>query len=435
MRQVSVLFADLESFTTLAEGRDAEDVRELLSAYFDATRTVVERYGGTVEKFIGDAVTAVWGSRVARDDDTERAVRAALGVVGAVAGLSETAGVSGMRVQVGVVTGQAASWGTDSEGLVVGDRVNTAARIQSLAEPDTVLVDDVARSLTLASIAYSDAGEHILRGKSEPVHVWQAQRVVSGAAGSGRVDGLEARFVGREDDLRLVKDRYHVTDERSQARLVLVAGAAGVGKSRLYAEFNRYIDGLADDCWWHVGRYLSYGDGVAYGELAEIVRQRLGIAEDAPESVVVGKLDAGLATLVRAPDVIEFVRPRLAQLLGVGEGRAMDRGDLFSGWRTFFEQLAAQYPVVLVPEDLQWADDATSGLPRPPARMGLGRPDLRSGHCATRVVGTAIRVGLEPAEHHHDVAGSAQRPGDLRPPRGPGARHPRRGGHSDRRTG
>ena len=358
MRQVSVLFADLESFTTLAEGRDAEDVRELLSAYFDATRTVVERYGGTVEKFIGDAVMAVWGSRVSREDDTERAVRAALGVVDAVAGLSETAGISGLRVRVGVVTGQAASWGADGEGLVVGDRVNTAARIQSLADPDTVLVDDVTRNLTLASIAYSDAGEHGLKGKSEPVHVWRAERVVSGAAGSGRVDGLEARFVGREADLRLVKELFHATEERNQARLVLVAGAAGVGKSRLYAEFNRYTDGLANDCWWHVGRCLSYGDGVAYWALAEIVRQRLGIPEDAPESVVVGNLDAGLATLIRDPAVIEFVRPRLAQLLGVGDGRPMDRGDLFSGWRTFFEQLAAQNPVVLVIEDLQWADDA-----------------------------------------------------------------------------
>ena len=385
VRRVSVLFVDLEGFTTLSESRDAEDVRELLSQYFETAKRVVDRYDGTVEKFIGDAVMAVWGSPVAREDDAERAVRAGLDMIDAVAGLAETTGIPTLRARAGVVTGQAASWGGGGEALVVGDRVNTAARIQALAEPGTVLVDDVTRQASLASIAYADAGEHSLKGKAESVHVWHAQRVVAGALGHDRVDGLEARFVGRDSELRLVKDMFHSSAERSQARLALVVGPAGSGKSRLLAEFSRYSDGLASDVFWHVGRCLSYGEGVAFWALAEAVRQRLGIAEDATESDADRLLDAGIAAYVPDLDEASYLRPRLAALLGLPGGEGLDRQDLMTGWRTFFQRLAERDPVVIVLEDLQWADTALLDFidhllewasHAPIFVLGLGRPEL-----------------------------------------------------------
>jgi class 3 adenylate cyclase len=186
-RLVSVLFADLVGFTTLSEHRDPEEVRELLSQYFDRCRSLIERYGGTVEKFIGDAVMAVWGTPVAREDDAERAVRAALGLTAAVSRLGQEVGMRELQVRAGVLTGRAAvEVGAEGEGMVLGDTVNTASRLQSIAEPGTVLVDDVTRRSSEAAIAYEDAGTHHVKGREEPVHAWWALRVVAGAGGARR---------------------------------------------------------------------------------------------------------------------------------------------------------------------------------------------------------------------------------------------------------
>ncbi len=275
LRFVSVLFVDLVGFTTLSEGREAEDVRELLGRYFVSARTVVERYGGTIGKFIGDAVMAVWGTPVAHEDDAERAVRAALEIVDAVSAFGEELCAPDLRARAGVVTGRVASLENPGEGLVVGDRVNTASRVQSAAQPGTVYVDDVTRQVTSAAIAYEDAGEHMVKGKAEPLRLWRAVRVVAGVRGTDREQGVEAPFVGRDPELRLVKELLHATVERSSARLVAIAGEPGIGKSRLRRELSNYMDGLADTFLWHMGRCLSHGDGVAYWALAEMVRQRL----------------------------------------------------------------------------------------------------------------------------------------------------------------
>src|SRR5947209_8476252 len=198
-RLVSVLFADLVGFTTLSEFRDPEEVRELLGRYFDRCRTLIERYGGTVEKFIGDAVMAVWGTPVAREDDAERAVRTALALTQAVTALGEEVGMPELRVRAGVLTGNAAvELGAEGEGMVLGDTVNTASRLQSIAQPGTVLVDDVTRRATEAGIEYEDAGEHQVKGRDQPVRAWTALRVVAGVGGVRRSAGLEAPLVGRE---------------------------------------------------------------------------------------------------------------------------------------------------------------------------------------------------------------------------------------------
>ena len=356
LRVASVLFVDLVGYTSLSESRDAEDVRSLLSRYFDHARTIVGRYGGTVEKFIGDAVMAVWGTPVAREDDAERAVRAALELVDAVTAFGEEVGAPQLRARAGVVTGQVASLASPGEGLVVGDRVNTASRVQSTAEPGTVYVDEVTRQASSAAIAYADAGEHAVKGKAEPLRMWRALRVVAGAGGAQPEQGLAAPFLGRDPELRMLKELFHAAIDRRQPRLITVSGAAGVGKSRMRLEFFRYVDGLADLILWHSGRCLSYGDGVAYWALAEMVRQRMGIEEDAPPDAAEAKLVLGLERWLPDAAEREFVGDRVRALLGLAEP-GLSRAELFAGWRLLFERLAEHSPVVLAFEDVQWADD------------------------------------------------------------------------------
>ncbi|HXY45273.1 MAG TPA: adenylate/guanylate cyclase domain-containing protein [Acidimicrobiales bacterium] len=355
LRHVSVLFCDLVGFTPFSEKRDPEEVREVLSGYFELARAIVGRYGGVVQKFIGDAVMAVWGAPVAKEDDAERAVRAALELTSAVAAYGSEHGTD-LQARVGVVTGGAATTETAEEGLVIGDRVNTAARIQSAAPPGCCYVDETTRAATAAAIAYSDAGEHELKGKTGPVRLYQATRVVAAIAGSQRSGVIEAPFIGRDHELRLVKELFHASAERRSARMVLVSGVAGVGKSRLAWEFFKYIDGLAGDVLWHSGRCLSYGEGVSYWALSEMIRARLQISEEDPQEVVAERLRTGLERWMPEAADREFIAPRLGQLLGMASPQVLAREELFAGWRLFFERLSEHLPVVIVIEDLQWAD-------------------------------------------------------------------------------
>jgi class 3 adenylate cyclase/predicted ATPase len=363
-RVCSVLFCDVVGFTPLSEARDPEAIRELLSQYFAVARTVIGRYGGAVEKFIGDAVMAVWGTPVATEGDAERAVRAALDLVAAVAELGQEAEIPGLAARAGVVTGEVAvTIGAVHEGMVAGDAVNTAARVQSAAEPGQVLADGPTCRLAGSAVGFADAGERYLKGKAEPQHLWRATRVLSAVGGAQRVDGLEAPLTGRDAELRTVRELFHATADRQVPRLVLVSGPAGVGKSRLGWEFEKYADGLAVELWWHRGRCLSYGEGVAFWALAEIVRQRMGIAEEDPAEVAAAKLAEGLDQFVTDQAERSYVGARLGRLLGVAfagdSGAALGRDELFAGWRLFFERLAAVQPVVLLIEDAQHAD---SGL-------------------------------------------------------------------------
>jgi len=358
-RLVSVLFADLVGFTPLSESRDPEEVRELLSRYFDSCRRLVQLYGGTVEKFIGDAVMAVWGTPVAQEDDAERAVRTALDLVAAVSALGDELGAPALQARAGVLTGEAAvSLEAVGEGMVAGDLVNTAARVQAVAAPGTVLVGEATRRASERAVAFEAVGDHVLKGKAEPVSLWRAVRVTAARGGALRSEGLEAPFVGRERELRLVKELFHASAEQSRAQLVQITGIAGIGKSRLSWEFFKYVDGLADFVFWHRGRCLSYGEGVAYWALAEMVRTRAQILEGDVQETARGKLASCLDEHVPDPDERAWMEPRLANLLGLAERVDSDRQDLFAAWRLFFERLGDEYPVVLVFEDLQWADQA-----------------------------------------------------------------------------
>jgi class 3 adenylate cyclase/tetratricopeptide (TPR) repeat protein len=352
-RLVSILFADLVGFTPFAEERDSEDVRETLTRYFDVATDVVTRHGGTIEKFIGDAVMAVWGTPTAREDDAERAVRAALELVDAV----RTVGPA-ISARAGVLTGEAAvTLGATNQGMVAGDLVNTAARLQSVAPPGAVLVGEATRRAAASAIVFEEAGDQLLKGKVAPVAAFRALRVVAERGGRGRSDSLEAPFVGRDDELRLLKDLYHATVREGRTRLVSITGIGGIGKSRLTWEFEKYLDGIVGTIWWHRGRSPSYGEGITFWALSEMIRARAGLLETDDERTT----RAGIATMLDGivSDEAErrWVEPALLALLGIETGIGSDQ--LFGAWRTFFERLAATGPVVLVFEDLHWADAGT----------------------------------------------------------------------------
>ncbi len=352
-RVVSILFADLVGFTALAEGKDAEDTRELLSRYFDLARDVIGRYGGTVEKFIGDAVMAVWGAPTTREDDAERAVRAALDLVDAVRTLGP-----GVNARAGVLTGEAAvTLGATNQGMVAGDLVNTASRLQSVAEPGTVLVGEATQRAAHQSIAFEAIGEQALKGKASPVQAWRALRVVAEVGGRNRSEGLEAPFVGRDEEFRLLRDLFHATGRERRVRLMSVTGPAGIGKSRLAWEFLKYVDGLAETMYWHAGRSPSYGQGISFWALGEMVRGRCGLLETDDGPTTRAKVAASVAEWI--PDETErgWVEPALLTLLGLETGTGSDQ--LFAAWRTYFERIAERGTVAMVFEDLHFAD---SGL-------------------------------------------------------------------------
>ena len=349
-RVVSVLFADLVGFTTLAANRDPEDVRETLTRYFDLASQVIERYGGVVEKFIGDAVMAVWGTPIAHEDDAERAVRAALELVDAVRSIGPE-----IHARCGVLTGEAAATiGATNQGMVAGDLVNTASRLQGVAMPDTVLVGEATQRAAAQSIVFEAVGDQTLKGKTSPVPAWRAVRVVAERGGRGRRETLEAPFVGRDEELRQLKDLFHATGREGRARLVSVIGPGGIGKTRLAWEFLKYVDGLVEQVWWHDGRSPAYGDGVTFWALGEMIRGRAGLLETDDEATTRAKFADMLRQHVPDPEERSWIEPALLALLGFGAGMGSEQ--LFGAWRTFFERLAATGPVVMVFEDLHHAD-------------------------------------------------------------------------------
>ncbi len=246
--------------------------------------------------------------------------------------------------------------GAERQGMVAGDLVNTASRVQSVADPGAVFVGASTRRATEQTVVYEEAGAFELKGKDGLLPLWRALRVVSGARGSLKSTGLEAPFVGRDRELRQIKDLFHTCAEERKAHLISVTGIAGIGKSRLGWEFYKYFDGLPQLTYWHRGRCLAYGDGVTYWALADMVRMRCRIVEDEEPATALEKLRATLEEHIPDPEERRFVEPRVAQLLGLVEQEARDKQELFAAWRLFFERLADVYPTVLAFEDMQWAD-------------------------------------------------------------------------------
>jgi len=353
-RFVSVLFVDLVGFTELAARLDPEEVREFQGAYFGRAREIVERYGGTVEKFIGDAVMAVWGAPVSNEDDAERAVRACLDLIAAIPQLKAAAPLEG---RAGVASGEAAvTIGADGQGMVSGDTVNLAARLQAAAKPGSTVTDEATHRASEASIVYESAGTAQLKGFAEPVELWRADRVVSGRGGSGRTGELEAPFVGRAAEISLLKELFHSTARERRLRVVSITGQAGIGKSRLAWEFEKYIDGITGDVYWHQGRSPAYGEAITFWALGEMVRRRAGIAEGEDDDTTARKVREMLGVFIADDRERARVEPAIRALLGLEGESPTERGELFGAWRTLFERVGATGPVVLVFEDLQWSD-------------------------------------------------------------------------------
>ncbi len=354
-RFVSVMFVDLVGFTPFAEERDAEAVRDTLDRYFGLARLAVERHGGVIEKFIGDAVMAVWGTPTAHEDDAERAVRAAFELVDDARGLGD-----GVQARAGIMTGEAAvTIGAEGQGMVAGDMVNTASRLQSVAPAGSVLVSETTMNATKAAIAYESVGAQELKGKSAPVTAFRALRVVANRGGQQRSEGLEAPFSGRDEELRLLKELMHATTRDGRARIAAISGPAGIGKSRLTWEFEKYIDGVVETIYWHRGRSPAYGEGVTFWALGEMIRRRAELAETDDEATTRARIATTVEQFVKDPEERSWVTAALLALLGLEPPPAGGRDALFAAWRIFFERIADAGTTVLVFEDIQWAD---SGL-------------------------------------------------------------------------
>jgi class 3 adenylate cyclase/tetratricopeptide (TPR) repeat protein len=353
---VTVLFVDLVGFTPYSEAHDSEDVRTMLGRYFEAASDAVHRHGGKVEKFIGDAVMAVWGTPVAHEDDAERAVRSALEIVDRVEVLGNEIGES-LRARAGVLTGEAvATVGAIDQGLVTGDLVNTASRLQSAAEPGAVLVGERTQRSASKSIVFVQVDDLTLKGKQDTVPAWRAVRVVGEVGGSNRGTAPEPPFIGRDAELRMAKELLHSTGRENRPKLLTLAGVAGIGKSRLSWELQKYIDGLSEIVYWHEGRCPSYGEGVSFWALAEMVRYRARISDTDTDGNSAELLDTCLTEYVADVDERVWLRPRLGHLIGIDPSPGGSRDELFGAWRRFFERVAEHGTVVLGFEDLQWAD-------------------------------------------------------------------------------
>jgi len=363
-KRVSVLFCDLVGFTSRAEQLDVEDVRGLLGPYYTRLRAELERYGGTVEKFIGDAVMALFGAPTAHEDDPERAVRAALAIREAIAQFNQADPSLDLHVRIGVTTGEVLvaldARPDQGEGMASGDVVNTAARLQAAAPTDGVLVDETTFRATDRAIIYRQAEPVAAKGKAEPVAVWQALSPRA-SLGVDVAQAPRAALVGRERELDLLADALGRAREEQAPQLVTLVGVPGIGKSRLVFELLQQVEAGPELTVWRQGRCLPYGEGVAFWALGEIVKAQAGVLETDTSEAAAGKLDRAVGDLITDEREAAWVSGHLQPLVGLAGGADIGggrRGEAFAAWRRFLEALAERSPTVLVVEDLHWADDA-----------------------------------------------------------------------------
>jgi class 3 adenylate cyclase/tetratricopeptide (TPR) repeat protein len=360
-RLVSVLFCDLVGFTARSDQADPEDVGALLRPYHARLRAEIERRGGTLDKFIGDGVMAVFGAPVAHEDDPERAVRCALGMLAAIEELNEARPSLDLAIRVGITTGEAlVRLGPDqqTEG-VVGDVVNTASRLEGVAPAGGVVVGEATFRATRRLFHYQELEPVQVKGKADPVPVWRLEGARS-RTGVEAVRRAGTPFVGRQAELDLLKGLFEQTLTDRTVRLVTVVGEPGVGKSRFVSELAASVDERPELVIWRQGRCLPYGDGITFWALGEIVKAQADVLESDPPAEVTAKLEAAVADLLPDPSERGWLRARLAPLLGVAGPDAVkaERAELFAAWRRFVEAIAAARPLVLVVEDLHWADQA-----------------------------------------------------------------------------
>ena len=382
-RIVTVLFADMAGFTARSERLDPEDVRAILSRYYARLRAEIEAFGGTVEKFIGDAVVAIFGAPVAHGDDPERAMRAAFAVCGAVGQMNAADPQLELDVRLAVNTGEAIVSVASTElheGMVAGDVINTASRLQTAAPANAILVGEETYRATRSLVEYEPVEPLVVKGKRDPVPAWLAIRPRT-EPGERELSSVPMLGRGHEiDALRRIFDGV-LTERRPH--LATVFGEAGIGKTRLAVEFAELLESQGV----HVlrGRSLPYGESTPYGPFAQHVKQLAGIFASDDVASAQQKLRRALAPLMDAATIDE-VAPPLELLSGLSTGdEVTDRQILFRAARRFAEALAAERPTLLVIEDLHWADGGTMDLLEvlasrvrdvPLMLLALARPDL-----------------------------------------------------------
>ena len=360
---ITVLFADLVGFTSRAEKLDPEDVRAMLSPYYARLRHELERHGGTVEKFIGDAVVALFGAPVAHEDDPERAVRAAIAIREAIVELNEADPTLELEVRIAVNTGEAlVALGARpelGEGMASGDVVNTAARLQTAAPVDGILVGEATYRATSHAIEYRDAPPVEAKGKANPVPAWEAVAARS-RFGFDVEQRTRTPLVGRERELDVLTGALDRVRKDLSPQLVTLVGVPGIGKSRLIAELFQVVDADPELILWRQGRSLPYGEGLSYWAVAEIVKSQLGILETDSTETAEAKLRHSVSEAIEDPQEAGWIERHLRPFVGldvaVAEG-ADRRTEAFAAWRRFLEGVAEGSPIVLVFEDLHWADD------------------------------------------------------------------------------
>jgi class 3 adenylate cyclase/tetratricopeptide (TPR) repeat protein len=349
---VTILFTDLVGSTARAEGLDPEDVRATLSSYYAQLRAELERFGGTVEKFIGDAVMAVFGAPVSHEDDAERAVRAALAIRDSIG--------EELQIRTAVNTGEAlvALGAKPGEGdaMVAGDVVNTAARLQGSAPVNGILVGEGTYRATRHAIDYREAPPVDAKGKAEPVKVWEAV-VARSRFGSDVEEKLRTPLVGRERERDLLADALARARTEQSAQLLTLVGVPGIGKSRLVAELFQITDADEEIISWRQGRSLPYGERVSFWALGEIVKAHAGILESDDAATAEEKLHAMMETLTEDATEREWLARHTRPLVGLEGAERTEREEAFAAWRRLLEAAAERRPLVLVFEDLHWADD------------------------------------------------------------------------------
>ena len=384
---VTVLFADLVGFTARAERLDPEDVRAILSPYFARVRSEIEAFGGTVEKFIGDAVMAVFGAPASHGDDPERAVRAALAMCSAVEAMNAADPNLDLKVRIAVNTGEAlvtlSASAAKGEGVVAGDVVNTASRMQEAAPSNGILVGEETYRSTRTAIDYEEAEPVIAKGKQEPVRVWRAvsARVPPGERAEGRVPML-----GRVSELAVLQGIWERVVAERRPHLLTVFGPAGIGKTRLAGEFAR----LAREAGARAirGRSLPYGEVAPYGAFGAQLKQVAGMFDtDTPEAGA-EKLQHAVAELLGDGAESAEVASHLALMIGAAAGAEVaDRSTLFYSARRVVEALANERPTILVFEDIHLSTSSMLDLIEtlasrvrdvPVLLLTLARPELLS---------------------------------------------------------
>ena len=386
LKFATALFADLVGSTTLAEQEDPEIVQSVVGRAFDRLSVEIERYGGLLEKFMGDAMLAVFGVPKAHEDDPERAVRAALEMQAVLSELNRGFAAEGkpqLAMRIGIEAGDVLVDMERAAGprdrMLTGDAVNTAARLEAAADPGYVMVGPAVYASTKDVIDYQELAPLTLKGKAEPVPAWQAQRVKAKRRGERPALGLESKLIGRDEEMTVLKQTLQRVEAEGRPALVTIVGPAGVGKSRVTSELLRYVEGLPQFIYWRSGRCLAYGN-TPYSALADAVKAQCEVLEDDPADAVARKVDATVEELFGDA----AVAPQVRALVGAGETTAFTREDLFEAWRRFLERMAARYPLVLALDDLHWADEGLLDLVEHVADWAQGpilllvqaRPDL-----------------------------------------------------------